>query len=73
LEGVEYRWDAAIDDDWVDAAILSKFADLLASRNRARRFTYIDLGGQDCLIGCATPEERSALAEKTGLKVEWLT
>src|SRR5262249_20099689 len=41
-----YRWDAEVKDDWVDAAILSRFADLLARTGKSRRFTYIDLGGQ---------------------------
>lgn len=73
LDARSYRWEAKVEDDWVDPSILSRFADLLAQRNTGRRFTYIDLGGQDCLIGCATAEQRSALRAKTGLKVEWLT
>jgi len=73
LSGHPYRWEARVEDDWVDPAILSRFAELLASRKAARRFTYIDLGGQDCLIGCATEEERARLERVTGLKVSWLT
>ena len=73
LEGRPYRWEAEVKDDWVDPTILSRFAALLAQRDQGRRFTYIDLGGQDCLIGCSTEEQRSALQRTTGLKVEWLT
>lgn len=72
LAGQSYRWDAEVKDDWVDPMILSRFSDLLSRVGRSRRFTYIDLGGQDCLIGCATAQERERLSRETGLKVEWL-
>ena len=72
LAGQSYRWDAGVEDDWVDSSVLSRFADLLNQIGRSRRFTYIDLGGQDCLIGCATASERERLARETGLKVDWL-
>ena len=70
--GQSYRWDAEVKDDWVDPMILSRFSDLLSRVGRSRRFTHIDLGGQDCLIGCATAQERERLSRETGLKVEWL-
>lgn len=73
LADQSYRWDAKVEDDWVDPTILSRFSDLLSRVGTSRRFTYIDLGGQDCLIGCATAQERERLATETGLKVEWLT
>ena len=73
LGGQAYRWEAKVEDDWVDDRILTRFADLLVEQRRGRRFTYIDLGGQDCLIGCSTPAQRSALRERTGLAVEWLS
>jgi len=73
LGGQSHRWEAKVEDDWVDTNVLSRFAGLLVKQGRSRRFTYIDLGGgQDCLIGCSTPDQRSALRERTGLKVEWL-
>ena len=65
--------DAEVDSDWVDTSILTRFADLLTRRKTGRRFTYIDLGGQSCLIGGATPEGRDTLRAKTGLAVDWLT
>ena len=72
LGGQSYHWDAEVQHDWVDPAILSRFAALLKQVSKNRRFTYIDLGGQDCLIGCATASEQARLAKETGLKVEWL-
>jgi hypothetical protein len=73
LDDRSYKWPAKVDDDWVDPFIIAKLTELLDSRNVGKRFTYINLGGQDCLIGCATPEQRSCLESQTGLKVEWLT
>jgi len=72
LDGQRHRWDAEVNTDWVDPEILSRFARLLAERSRPRRFTYLDLEGQDCLIGCATPGELKALRSKTGLDLQWL-
>jgi hypothetical protein len=71
--GVEYRWDATVNDDWVDEQIFSKFAVLLERAGSPRRFIHIDLHGQDCLIGCATPAQKELLARKTGLGVSWLS
>jgi hypothetical protein len=75
LDGQTYRWEAAVEGDWVDATILGRFAALLTQRTAGRRrFTYIDHGGgQDCIIGCSTPEQLEQLREKTGLEVTWLT
>jgi hypothetical protein len=70
LDGQSYKWQAKIDDDWVDPQIISHLVALLASRETERRFTYIDLDGQDCLIGCATAEQQARLQNRTGLKVE---
>lgn len=52
--------------------ILSRLAQLLESWQAGRRFTYIGLKGQDCLIGCATPKQLDMQAKTTGLEVEWL-
>jgi hypothetical protein len=71
--GQRVRWDAKVDDDWVDATVLSRFAELLRSRETGRRYTYCDLGGQDCLIGCATRENLQRLRTATGMDFVWLT
>jgi len=73
LKGRAFKWDAAVDNDWVDPTILSRFAQLLAQQRTDKRFTYLDLGGQDCLIGCCTPRQLASLNKNTGLNFEWLT
>lgn len=72
LDGKRHEWNCEVDADWVDATILSKFANLLATRRTGRRFTYLDLGGQDCVLGCFTDAERIMLSSATGLAFEWL-
>jgi len=73
LDGERHHWTVAVQDDWVDSKIISRLSTLLTGRSSAhRRFTYIDLGGQDCLIGCATSEQKRRLQERSGLTVNWL-
>lgn len=72
LDGKAYRWDASVESDWVDPAILSKFAELLIARAPGVRFTYLDLGGQDCMLGAATQEQLDCLRSKCGLEFVWL-
>jgi len=72
IDGKTVKWEAEVDNDWVDATILSRFAELLRSRGTGRRYTYLDLDGQDCLIGCATPEMLEELRSTTGLDFVWL-
>jgi hypothetical protein len=73
LDGQTQKWIAKVDNDWVDSTVLSRFVTLLEFRRTEKRFTYIDLGGQDCLVGCATPDQKTALTVATKMKVEWLT
>ena len=73
LDGKSHRLEAEVQDDWVDTTVLSRLAALLRERSGdGRRFTYIDLGGQDCLIGCATPDQKAQMQKQTGLDVGWL-
>lgn len=72
LEGQEYKWTAVVEDDWVDTDIIDRFAKLLMKRKCGKRFTYYDLGGQDCLIGCSTREQFKRLKSVTGLNFLWL-
>jgi len=72
LDGQRHDWTCLVEDDWVDPAILSKFAALLAARKTGRRFTYLDLGGQDCLLGCFTDAERKMLSAAVGRDFTWL-
>jgi hypothetical protein len=68
----EVRWPAKIEERWIDPNVLSRFVGLLDEQDTDLRFTGLDLGGQDCLIGCATKEQFHALRKLTGLELEWL-
>lgn len=72
LRTERYRWQLKIDDDWVDWQVLANLARLLDSQRSHRRFTCIDIQGQDVLIGCSTVDEMETLKARTGLKVDWL-
>lgn len=72
LRGQEFRWPAKIEERWIDPLVLSRFATLLEAQPTDRRYTCLDLGGQDCLLGCATEAQFSALRKRTGLAFEWL-
>lgn len=72
LHGHEFRWPARIEERWIDPNILSRFVALLDAQDTSLRYTGLDLGGQDCLIGCATEQQFAALRQRTGLEFEWL-
>ena len=72
LDNQDYRWELEVDNDWVDTQIFSKFDSLLRDRQTNKRFTYLGLDGQDCLIGCSTPEQLEKLKATTGLGFQWL-
>lgn len=72
LEGSHNNWHARVQENWVDSRIMSNFVTLLDRRATKKRFTYLDLSGKECLIGCSTPEEFAALRKWTGLDFEWL-
>jgi hypothetical protein len=73
FQGNRIHWDMEFDSDWVDATVFTRFVKLFSSVPSQARFTYGNLGGQDCMIGFATDEQRQALSALTGLKFEWLT
>ena len=72
LRGEELRWPAKIEERWIDPMILSRFAALLEAQTTDLRYTCLDMGGQDCLLGCATEAQFTALRKRTGLAFEWL-
>ena len=72
LRGEPHRWPAKIEERWIDPTILSRFAALLEAQDDSIRYICLDLGGQDCLIACATEEQFAALRRVTGLAFEWL-
>jgi hypothetical protein len=53
--------DCAVQDDWVDSRLFGHFVDLVAKCDPNKLFIYYDLGGQECIIGCVTREQYSAL------------
>lgn len=67
LDGRKFHWTVRLDNDWVDGSLFHRFARLLAFRKSPKRFTFFDLGGQDFLVGCATPAEVRRLKEKAGV------
>lgn len=72
LRSHEFRWPAKIEERWIDPMILSRFAALLEAQETDLRYICLDLGGQDCLLGCATEVQFSSLRKLTGLDFEWL-
>ena len=73
LDHQDYKWVLEVDNDWVDQRVFSEFVSLLRGRQTNKRFTYLDLGGQDCLIGCSAPEQLEKLRATTRLDFQWLS
>jgi len=72
VDGKNYKWDLAVDDDWVDTVLFTKVVALTRILKTKGRYTYFNTGGQNALIGYETPENRDAIIKATGLKIEWL-
>jgi hypothetical protein len=72
LRGQPFDWPARIREHWIDPALFSRFVLLLEAQETLLRFTYLDLGGQDALLGCATPQQFAELRRRTGLRFQWL-
>jgi hypothetical protein len=72
LRGEQVEWPARLREHWIDPVLFSRFAALLEAQDTSRRFTYLDLGGQDALLGCATPQQFAELRRRTGLSFQWL-
>ncbi|HEY1170901.1 MAG TPA: hypothetical protein VGH19_05980 [Verrucomicrobiae bacterium] len=73
FHGKRVHWDFTVQDDWVDASVLSNFSKLFRETPSTAHFTYGNLGGQDCLIGFSTEEQRLALSKLTSIQFDWLT
>jgi hypothetical protein len=72
LDGVDHHWTCKVNSDWVDSTVMSRFAKLLMARKTAKRFTYLDTGAQDCILGCFTDDQRKRLRKTTRLDWKWL-
>jgi hypothetical protein len=66
------EWHARVKEKWIDPEILSNFCALLKAQGAKRGYTYFDLKGKDCLIGCATEEQVLLLRKMTGMNFTWL-
>ena len=44
----------------------------LATIHGSGRYTYFDTGGQDMVLGWATPEQLQQLTSTTGLNIIWV-
>lgn len=67
-----FEWHARVKENWIDPEILTNFCALLKRQNAARGYTFFDLKGKDCLIGCATEEQLRELRRMTGMNFTWL-
>ncbi len=72
LRGERIEWHARVKENWIDPEILANFCALLKAQNGARRYTYCDLKGSNCIIGCATEDELRRLRKMTGMNFTWL-
>lgn len=73
LHGRDYRWDARVDEDWLDATILSRFVALLAGQAGTRRIAVYAPEGFDDMLLIGTDEAGLAcLRRTTGLDLHWL-
>ena len=72
LDKRKYEWQLEVNDDWVDTELFAKFDALLRAGSSGKRFSFLDLGGQDCLIGCCNTGELVTLKERTGLEFKWM-
>lgn len=74
LHGRDYRWEARVDDDWLDPTILSRFVGLLAEQDSARRIAvYAPENVQDMLLIGTDDAGLACLRRTTGLDLHWLT
>lgn len=67
LDKKEYKWDLAVDDDWLDSKLFFMFAQLLKERDCQKSFVEMPLG-QDLLITFCTPEQLRILNKLPGIK-----
>ncbi len=72
FQGKKMKLNFKVDSDWAETDIFIHFSEILKEISSELRFTYCDLGGQDCLIGCATEEQVQRIAQATGVQFKWL-
>jgi hypothetical protein len=70
--GDKYKWNLAVDDDWVDGSLFDRMQELATYYNTKGKFTYYNTGGQDFVLGFHTPEELEKIRDTTKLEIVWL-
>lgn len=70
--GDNYKWDLAVDNDWVDGRLFDNMQKLAVKYNTKGKFTYYNTGGQDFVLGFYTPAELEKIRTTTGLEIVWL-
>jgi hypothetical protein len=71
-KGSKYKWYLEVNDDWADDALFYKVQALATQLKTKGKFTCLDTGGQDCVIGYHTKEELQKIRKATGLDIAWI-
>jgi len=58
-------------EEWDDESLFEKFQSLAEKYYTKGRFTYIDTGRQDLVLGYSTHEELDRIRKATGLNIVW--
>lgn len=61
FKGKPIKINCAVNDDWADPKVFSRFVELLSQSDPSKIYIYYDLGGQDGVIGCVTKNEFECL------------
>lgn len=72
FDGAMHKFDAKVDNDWVDPQIFAWIDSLQRNRGTSRRLFCNEADGQNLLLGFATPKSLDLLRKKTGLQFDWM-
>lgn len=72
FDGQRIHLDLRVNDDWVDPSIFTSIIKICGNKRTQGNFTYLDLGGQDCLIGYCSEQNFKKLRKITKLDFQWL-
>lgn len=73
LDDTKYHWKAVVQDDWLDPAIIDRFAGLLEKRNADKRFAQLDYGGQDVVLAVIPVSKFETVNRLPGVQFVWVT
>ena len=72
LDKINYRWDVAVEDDWIDETVLYRFAGLLEMRDTGKRFARLEYDGQDMVLAVIPVSALEVLNRLQGVRFVWL-